>query len=313
MYRTGDLVRWGADGQLQLSGPCRRTGQDPRLPDRARRNPVSAGRARRGRARRGDRPRGSPRRQAPRRLCHRVAPGAVDLAAARDALADRLPPYMVPTAVIVLEALPLTVNGKLDTRALPAPEYPMAISTARRPTRSRRSWPASTPRSSASSGSGSTTRSSTWAATASWRCAWSPRSTPAWAPAFRCTHCSTRRRSPQLAPRLGGEAGGLEPLVARERPAVVPLSFAQNRLWFLDQLQGPSPVYNMATALRHQRGARRRRAGRGAGRCGGPSRIAAHDAARQRRCAVSAGGAARAGRLRLAGRRCHRLVGGPAG
>ena len=54
----------------------------------------------------------------------------------------------------------------------------------------------------------------------------------------------------QLAPRIGDGRGGLEPLVAVERPAVIPLSFAQNRLWFIDQLQGPSPVYNMAVALR---------------------------------------------------------------
>ncbi|WP_231990030.1 condensation domain-containing protein, partial [Mycobacterium sp. 852002-51971_SCH5477799-a] len=55
----------------------------------------------------------------------------------------------------------------------------------------------------------------------------------------------------ELAPRIeGAGGGGLEPLVAVERPAVVPLSFAQARLWFLDQLQGPSPIYNMAVALR---------------------------------------------------------------
>ena len=49
--------------------------------------------------------------------------GAVDPVAVRAALAERLPGYMVPAAVVVIEALPLTANGKLDTRALPAPEY----------------------------------------------------------------------------------------------------------------------------------------------------------------------------------------------
>ncbi|WP_039898808.1 non-ribosomal peptide synthetase, partial [Mycolicibacterium hassiacum] len=53
-----------------------------------------------------------------------------------------------------------------------------------------------------------------------------------------------------LASRLDIGSGRRPRLTARQRPDIVPLSYAQNRMWFLEQLQGPSPIYNMAVALR---------------------------------------------------------------
>ncbi|MFC5666775.1 amino acid adenylation domain-containing protein [Kitasatospora misakiensis] len=58
-----------------------------------------------------------------RRLTAWVTPAsAVDVARVRAALRERLPDYMVPSAIVVLPALPITPNGKVDRSALPAPE-----------------------------------------------------------------------------------------------------------------------------------------------------------------------------------------------
>ncbi|RAU90819.1 non-ribosomal peptide synthetase [Mycobacterium colombiense] len=119
MYRTGDLVSWGVDGQLRYVGRA-----DEQVKIRGYRIELGEIQAALDGLDGVDHAAVIAREDRPgdKRLVGYIT-GAADPAEVRTQLGERLPTYMVPAAVVVLEALPLTINGKLDVRALPAPEY----------------------------------------------------------------------------------------------------------------------------------------------------------------------------------------------
>jgi amino acid adenylation domain-containing protein len=256
IYRTGDLGRYLPDGGVEFAGRA-----DHQVKLRGFR--IELGEVEAALARypgvhecvaivREDRP--GDRRLAAYLVTAGGAPRAQEL---RAFLGERLPDYMVPTAFVVLPALPLTRTGKVDRRALPPP-------------REERHEDQPAERSPVEE-----LLAGLWAGLLGVeRVGSGDNFFELGGQSLLAARLASRVRGvlgvelPARAvfeePTLAGLAGVLErmqrddsglaaapPLVAAPRDgAALPLSFPQQRLWFLDQLEPGSFAYNLAGALR---------------------------------------------------------------
>ncbi|MFC5833511.1 amino acid adenylation domain-containing protein [Nonomuraea insulae] len=250
MYRTGDLVRLRADERLEFIGRAdaqvKLRGFRIELAEVEAVLAIQQGVAAAVAVVREDRP-------GDRRLTGYVVAQrgtAVDPSETRAATARSLPGYMVPAAVLVLDELPLTASGKLDRNRLPAPVH--APATQHRELRSMQEeilcglfadvlgLPVVGPDDGFFDLGGHSLLAtrvinrihSAFHRDLSIRTLFEA-ATPA-----------------ALAKRLDDAPDAPPELRPETRPAHLPLSYAQQRLWFLHCMEGPNATYNVPFVLR---------------------------------------------------------------
>ncbi|HEV2733811.1 MAG TPA: amino acid adenylation domain-containing protein, partial [Longimicrobiaceae bacterium] len=255
MYRTGDRARWSAEGVLEFLG---RIDQQVKIRGfRIEPGEVEAQLAAHPGVReavvlvREDVP-------GEKRLVGYVVASAdgVSTTELKEHLASRLPEYMAPSALVVLESFPLSPNGKVDRRALPAPEGAGSAEhvAPRTPTEEilagiwadvlHRERVGVTEDFFALGGH-------------------SLLATQVVSRALAALGVEVPLRALFEAPTVAGlavradallrEGAGMQapPIVPTPRDgSPLPLSFAQQRLWFIDQLEPGSAAYNMPFSLR---------------------------------------------------------------
>ena len=277
MYRTGDLVRWKTSAEVRECGSAFDSVRDPRtsaLPHSRTAVLEYLGRADEQVKVRGVRvelgeveaalaalPGVREAAAALRRddgrarlVAYLAAEGAPSIEALRDDLRERLPEAIVPTAFVFLDALPRTPGGKLDRRALPAPEARDEDAFV----------PPSTPDEEVLAG--------IWAEVlGTERVGAEDDFFELGGHSLLATQVASRVRAAfgmelplramfeaptvrALARRIAGERAAGEgapagPIPRADRARPLPLSFAQERLWFIDQLDPGSAAYNVPLAL----------------------------------------------------------------
>jgi len=258
MYRTGDVGRFLADGRIEFQGRA-----DYQVKVRGYRIELGEIEAVVGRHAAINQNIVVAREDVPgdKRLVAYfvVRPKArVDAAELRSWAKERLPEYMVPVAWVEMEKLPLSANGKVDRKQLPIPEY------SRPELRAHDSRPR-TPEEEILAG--------IWAEVLKAQQigieddffelgGHSLLATQVVSRIRQAFNLPLPLRDLFEAPTVAGLAGRISSLEKRRagietapvrrasRQGRIPLSFAQRRLWFLDQLEPGNPLYNVARVAR---------------------------------------------------------------
>ncbi|WP_163996532.1 non-ribosomal peptide synthase/polyketide synthase [Pyxidicoccus caerfyrddinensis] len=250
LYRTGDRARWLPDGELEYLGRL-----DFQVKVRGIR--IELGEVESELVKhpavsdavvvaRGD-------AEDTRLVAYVVAPDA-DTAALRAWLRERLPEYMVPTAFVALAQLPLTPNGKLDRKALPAPEaaQPVSVDPSEAPRSPVEQLVADAfaevlgvPRVGVNDDFFALGGHSLLATRVVSRIRASLGLTLTLRSLFESPTVSALARN-LVASATKAQAPAL---VRASRDGALPLSFAQQRLWFVDQLIPGDAAYNIPAAL----------------------------------------------------------------
>ncbi|MGA4378330.1 amino acid adenylation domain-containing protein, partial [Ralstonia nicotianae] len=251
MYRTGDLGRWLPDGSLEYQGRA-----DAQVKLRGFRIELGEIEARLSQCAGVSEAVVAVREDVPgeqRLVAYYVSGEAIEAQTLREQLQSRLPEYMVPAAYVRLEHLPLTPNGKLDRKGLPAPEGQAYASTAYE----------------APQGEVEQTLAGIWQTLLGVeRVGRHDDFFALGGHSLQAVRLVAQVRT-QLGAELGltelfaqpslsavaqaivrGQGSALPAITAADRGAPLPLSFAQQRLWFLAQMEGGSEAYHIPVGLR---------------------------------------------------------------